>query len=66
MYRFLVTCLFSLLLIGNVNAQKSRDHVSAGVGLGMIYADNAGIYKYMQFKTLPAFSVAYSRDFQQS
>ena len=62
MYRFFVTCLFSLLLIGNVNAQKSRDHVSAGVGLGMIYGDNAGIYKFMQFKTLPAFSVAYSKE----
>jgi hypothetical protein len=62
MYRFFITCLFSLLLVWNTSAQKSRDHVSAGIGLGMIYGDNAGIYKYMQFKTLPAFSVAYSKE----
>ncbi|WP_373523000.1 hypothetical protein [Aquiflexum sp.] len=62
MYRLLVTCLFSILIIGNIHAQKSRDHISGGFGLGMIYADNAGIYKYMQFKTLPAFSVAYSKE----
>jgi hypothetical protein len=62
MYRFLLSCLFSIFFIGNINAQKSRDHLSAGFGLGMIYADNAGIYKYMQFKTLPAFSIAYSKE----
>lgn len=62
MYRLLLSCLFLIFIIGNISAQRSRDHVSAGFGLGMIYGDNAGIYKYMQFKTLPAFSVAYSKE----
>ncbi|WP_373495100.1 hypothetical protein [Aquiflexum sp.] len=62
MYRLLLTCLFSVFIIGNISAQRSRDHVSAGFGLGMMYGDNSGIYKFLQFKNLPAFSVAYSKE----
>ena len=62
MLRILFTLLLNVSFIGLLSAQGSRDHISGGFGWGMIYAENAGIYKFMEFKMEPAFTVAYSKE----
>jgi len=62
MPRILFTLLISISFIGLLSAQQSRDHISGGYGWGMIYAENAGIYKSMQFKIEPTFSFSYNKE----
>lgn len=64
-FRFIITLILFLSISHLSKAQKSRDHLSAGIGIGMIYADNAGIYKFMQFKTSPVFSVNYQKEISE-
>lgn len=62
MLRIFTVVLISLLFVGNTYSQGSRDHITVGYGWGMIYGDNAGLYKSFQFKVLPAFTAAYSKE----
>lgn len=62
MPRIIFTIILILSFIGLSSAQGSRDHISGGYGWGMIYAENAGIYKYMEFKMAPAFSFSYNKE----
>lgn len=55
-----ITLLAALLLSFSSLAQ-SRDNISVGYGWGMIYGDNAGLYKFLKFKMKPAFSAAYTK-----
>lgn len=65
MLRIFTTVLISLFFVGNVYSQGSRDHITVGYGLGMIYADNAGLYKSFDFKMRPAFTLAYSKELSE-
>lgn len=65
MPKILITYIISFLIVGIVRAQESRDYVSVGIGLGMVYGDNAGDYRSMRFKKLPGFTIAYSREISE-
>jgi hypothetical protein len=65
MPKILFTLLLSISSIGLLSAQGSRDHISGGFGWGMIYAENAGIYKYFEFKMEPTFSFAYNKELSE-
>jgi hypothetical protein len=62
MLRILFTLILNIAFLGLLSAQGSRDYISGGFGWGMIYGENAGIYKYMEFKLEPAFSFSYSKE----
>jgi hypothetical protein len=62
MRRIIFTLIFNISFIGFLSAQGSRDHISGGFGWGMIYAENAGIYKFFEFKLEPAFSFSYNKE----
>ncbi|MCR9014101.1 hypothetical protein [Aquiflexum gelatinilyticum] len=65
MPRILFTLILSFSFIGLLSAQGSRDNITGGFGWGMIYAENAGIYKYMEFKLEPTFSLSYSKELSE-
>ncbi len=65
MPKILIACIISFLMVGIVRAQESRDFVTVGSGLGMVYGDNAGIYKLMRFKKSLGFSIAYSKEISE-
>lgn len=61
-FQFIVTLFLFISITHLSEAQRSRNHFSLGIGGGMIYAENAGLYKSMQFKISPVLSLNYQAE----
>lgn len=62
MKKYIVILLFIFFIIETSYSQYRRDHLFIGLGPSVLYGDNTGNFRELDFKALPALTFGYSYD----